>query len=103
MPTIHIPTPLRPFTGYRSELELAGADVGELLDNLVAALKDLQPHLYGKDGKLRTFVNVYVNDEDIRYLGRERTPLHPHDTVSIVPSVAGGAPDTALEEERAPL
>ena len=103
MPTIHIPTPLRPYTGHRSELEFAGTDVGELLGNLVAAHKDLQPHLYGKDGKLRSFVNVYVNDEDIRFLGKERTPLQPDDTVSIVPSVAGGAPGAALEEERAPL
>ena len=103
MPTIHIPTPLRPYTGHRSELELAGADVGELLGNLIEAHKDLQPHLYGKDGKLRSFVNVYVNDEDIRFLGKERTPLQPHDTVSIVPSVAGGAPGAAVEEKPTPL
>jgi adenylyltransferase/sulfurtransferase len=87
---ILIPTPLRPYTGKKDALELEGGTVGELLDNLTAEYTDLRQHLYGPDGRLRSFVNVYVNDDDIRYLQREQTPLAPGDVVSIVPSVAGG-------------
>jgi sulfur-carrier protein adenylyltransferase/sulfurtransferase len=87
-----IPTPLRPYTGERDAVELEGQTVGELLAALTAEYSALRPHLYAEDGRLRSFVNVYVNDEDIRYLARDATPLQPGDTVSIVPSVAGGAP-----------
>jgi adenylyltransferase/sulfurtransferase len=88
--TVRIPTPLRPFTGHQAALTLEGATVGEVLSQLVASYADLRPHLYDKDGRLRSFVNVYLNDEDIRYLSREATPIGAADTVSIVPSVAGG-------------
>jgi adenylyltransferase/sulfurtransferase len=101
MPTrVLIPTPLRPFTGGHASLELDGATVGELLKALTAKHGDLKRHLYAEDGKLRSFVNVYVNDEDIRYLQREATPVSAADTVSIVPSVAGGtiAADQDLPE-----
>jgi adenylyltransferase/sulfurtransferase len=81
---------LRPFTGHQAALTLEGATVGEVLSQLVASYADLRPHLYDKDGRLRSFVNVYLNDEDIRYLSREATPIGAADTVSIVPSVAGG-------------
>ena len=64
--------------------------VGELLANMTAEYTDLRNHLYTEDGKLRSFVNIYVNDDDIRYLDKEETPLKPGDTVSIIPSVAGG-------------
>ena len=91
MPTkIHIPTPLRPFTGKRDVVEVEGATVGELLSRLTAEHEGLKKHLYNDEGKLRSFVNVYLNDEDIRYLERERTPVKPGDSVSIIPSVAGG-------------
>src|SRR6186713_1813432 len=92
---ILIPTPLRAFTGQQASLELDGTTVGELLERLTATHAELKHHLYGADGKLRSFVNVYVNDEDIRYTGREATPVAAGDTVSIVPSVAGGAPAVA--------
>ncbi len=98
---ILIPTPLRPYTGKKDAVELDGRTVGELLANLTAEYSDLKQHLYGPDGKLRSFVNVYVNDDDIRYLQREQTPLAPGDVVSIVPSVAGGvetAEEVALPE-----
>ncbi len=62
-----------------------------MLNNLVAAHAELRTHLFGADGKLRSFVNVYVNDEDIRYLQKEQTPIGEKDSVSIVPSVAGGS------------
>jgi molybdopterin/thiamine biosynthesis adenylyltransferase/rhodanese-related sulfurtransferase/molybdopterin converting factor small subunit len=87
---IQIPTPLRPFTGKQDVVELEGATVGELLAKLTAQYDGLKKHLYTDDGKLRSFVNIYVNDEDIRYLEKEQTPVKTGDTVSIIPSVAGG-------------
>jgi adenylyltransferase/sulfurtransferase len=87
-----IPTPLRPFTDKRDAVEVDGATIGELLRNLTARYNGLGQHLYTAEGRLRSFVNVYVNDEDIRYLQKDATPLKPGDTVSIVPSVAGGSP-----------
>jgi len=89
---ILIPTPLRPFTNKQESVEVSGATVGELLADLTRRHDGLKPHLYTEDGRLRSFVNVYLNDEDIRYLEKERTPVKPGDTLSIVPSVAGGAP-----------
>src|SRR5262245_26562158 len=88
---INIPTPLRPYTGHQAVVEIDGRNVGEILQNLTARHADLRPHLFSPDGKLRSFVNVYLNDEDIRYLRREETPVTAADTLSIVPSVAGGA------------
>ena len=93
---IHIPTPLRPFTDKLDAVELEGATIGELLQNLTAKYAGLKQHLYSADGKLRSFVNIYINDDDIRYLQKEQTPLKSGDTVSIIPSVAGGAPSTTV-------
>ena len=90
--TINIPTPLRPFTDKKESVEVSGATVGELLADLTTRYEGLRKHLYADNGKLRNFVNVYLNDEDIRYLQREQTPVKSGDTLSIVPSVAGGAP-----------
>src|SRR5918994_4538495 len=89
---ILIPTPLRPFTDKQEAVEVAGGTVGELLRQLTTKHEGLKKHLYTDDGKLRSFVNVYVNDEDIRYLQKEQTPVKDGDTLSIIPSVAGGAP-----------
>jgi molybdopterin converting factor small subunit len=86
-----IPTPLRPYTGKRESVELQAATVGEALASLTTLFADLKKHLYSDDGKLRSFVNVYVNDEDIRYLRGDQTPLREGDILSIVPSIAGGA------------
>ena len=94
--TINIPTPLRPFTDKRESVEVSGATVGELLSDLTKKYEGLRKHLYADDGRLRNFVNVYLNDEDIRYLQREQTPVKPGDSLSIVPSVAGGSP-TSVE------
>ena len=93
--TIHIPTPLRPFTDKKESVEASGGTVGELLADLTHRYDGLRKHLYTDEGKLRNFVNVYLNDEDIRYLQREQTPVKPGDALSIVPSVAGGAPAVA--------
>ena len=90
MPKIIIPTPLRQYAGKQEAIELKAATVGELLTRLVTTHADLRRHLYTDDGKLRSFVNVYLNDEDIRYLQKENTPVKESDVVSIVPSIAGG-------------
>ena len=89
---ILIPTPLRPFTDKLDAVEVDGKTIGELLQNLTTKYGGLKQHLYAPDGKLRSFVNIYVNDDDIRYLQKDQTPLKSGDTVSIIPSVAGGAP-----------
>ena len=91
--TVFIPTPLRPFTDQQATVQVAGATVGEVLQNLVTVHAELKNHLFSADGKMRSFVNVYLNDEDIRYLSKEQTPVGASDSVSIVPSVAGGAPE----------
>src|SRR6187200_1797554 len=93
--TINIPTPLRPFTDKKESVEVSGATVGELLADLTTRYEGLRKHLYADNGKLRNFVNVYLNDDDIRYLQKEATPVKSGDTLSIVPSVAGGAPTPA--------
>src|SRR5262245_9394240 len=87
---ILIPTPLRPYTDKKDAVEADGGTVGELLADLTRRHSGLKAHLYNEQGKLRSFVNVYVNDEDIRYLQKEQTPVSAADTVSIIPSVAGG-------------
>src|SRR6185436_4819217 len=89
---ILIPTPLRPYTDKKDAVDADGSTVGELLADLTRKHAGLKAHLYNDQGKLRSFVNVYVNDEDIRYLQKEQTPVTSADTVSIIPSVAGGAP-----------
>jgi len=88
--TILIPTPLRPFVGGRDAVQLEGGSVGELLDRLTDEHAPLRPHLFSDDGRLRSFVNVYVNDRDIRQLAQRDTPVKAGDTVSIIPSIAGG-------------
>jgi MoaD family protein len=91
MSKIHIPTPLRQYVGKQSTVEVKGTTVGEAMNDLLAQHPDLKRHLYADDGKLRAFVNLYVNDEDIRYLQKEATALNDGDNISIVPSIAGGA------------
>jgi molybdopterin/thiamine biosynthesis adenylyltransferase/rhodanese-related sulfurtransferase/molybdopterin converting factor small subunit len=95
MAKILIPTPLRQFADKKDSVQLTGSTVGEVLKSLTSEYADLRRHLYNDEGKLRSFVNVYVNDEDIRYLNKEATPLTDGDTVSIVPSIAGGSAGVA--------
>jgi len=87
---ILIPTPLRPYTDKKEAVEATGATIGELLTDLTTTYSGLKGHLYNDQGKLRSFVNIYINDEDIRYLQKDQTPVTENDTVSIIPSVAGG-------------
>lgn len=90
MAKILIPTPLRQFANGQDAVEISGATVGEILDQLTTTHPDLRKNLFNDEGKLRSFVNVYVNDEDIRYLSKTATAAKDSDTISIVPSIAGG-------------
>src|SRR5450755_1767179 len=91
MAKVLIPTPLRQYTEKQDSVELTGTTVGEVLSALTAKFPDLKKQLYSDEGKLRSFVNVYLNDEDIRYLSRDATPVKEGDVISIVPRIAGGA------------
>src|SRR4030081_2733072 len=100
MPKILIPTPLRQYTGKQDTVQVKGGTVGEALTALTTQHQDLRRNIYNDEGKLRSFVNVYLNDEDIRYLSKEATPVKETDTISIVPSIAGGS---AVETMAPPL
>ena len=89
MPTIRIPTPLRPYTGDNNAVAVTGETAGLALHALTEAYPALSSHLF-IDGKLRSFVNVYLDNEDIRYLKGLDTPVAAEDTLLIVPSIAGG-------------
>ncbi len=89
MATVRIPTPMRPHAGGQDRVEATGATVGEVLANLGTAYPALRDRLF--DGQeLRRFVNVYLNNEDIRYLDELATPVADKDEISIIPAVAGG-------------
>ena len=90
MAKIHIPTPLRQYAGKQSIVEVKSGTVADSLSDLLNQHPELRRHLYTDEGKLRAFVNVYLNDEDVRYLQKEATPVNDGDTISIVPSIAGG-------------
>jgi sulfur-carrier protein len=87
---VMIPTPLRAYAGKQASVDLQAATVGEALTALTGQFGELKKHLFTDDGRLRSFVNVYVNDEDIRYLQKDKTQVKEGDTISIVPSIAGG-------------
>ena len=87
---IHIPTPLRSYTGGLETVSIPGATVDGVFQQLTVTYPDLKSHLFTPEGKLRSFVNVYLNDEDVRYLQKEATAVKDGDSISIVPSIAGG-------------
>jgi sulfur-carrier protein adenylyltransferase/sulfurtransferase len=91
--TVKIPTPLRPFADGHAEVRLTGATVGALVRSVAESYPGLRKHLFTSDGQLRNFVSVYLNDEDVRYLQRDDTPVKQGDVVSIVPAIAGGSPE----------
>src|SRR5512132_1946417 len=103
MAKVIIPTPLRQYAEKHDSVELGGTTVGEILGKLTSQYQDLRRQLYSDEGKLRSFVNVYINDEDIRYLKKEATPVKEGDTISIVPSIAGGAPVVEAPAQTATL
>jgi molybdopterin converting factor small subunit len=89
--TIEIPTPLRVYTGNQSSVSVDGATISDAVSDLLTRFPDFKKHLYTPDGKLRSFVNLYLNDEDVRYLpAGEGSPVKASDTLSIIPSIAGG-------------
>ncbi len=87
---VMIPTPLRAYAGKQESVEVQAKTVAEALAALTGTFGELKKHLFSDDGRLRSFVNVYVNDEDIRYLQKDQTQVREGDTISIVPSIAGG-------------
>jgi adenylyltransferase/sulfurtransferase len=91
--TIFIPTPLRPYATGLAEVEVNASTIAEALEALTQLHPDLRKHLFTPEGKLRAFVNLYLNDEDVRYLpAKEATAVAAADTLSIIPSIAGGLP-----------
>lgn len=90
MPEIKIPTPLRPYAAGESTIALPGQTVGELLEGVVERHPQLEKHLFGEDGQLRPFVNLFLKEENVNQLQGLDTPLAEGDTVLIIPSIAGG-------------
>jgi molybdopterin synthase sulfur carrier subunit len=91
MTSIRIPTPLRPYTAGQNSVAVSGSTVGEALIDLTRQHPELQQHLYDGD-ELRSFVNIYLNKEDVRNLEGESTAVTADDTLMIIPSIAGGQP-----------
>ena len=89
--TLRIPAPLRAFTRQQSAVPVEAGTVGAALDALVSQFPGLRPHLFDEGGTVRSFVNLYRNDEDVRYLDQGLTELREGDELFIVPSIAGGA------------
>jgi sulfur-carrier protein adenylyltransferase/sulfurtransferase len=98
---VFIPTPLRPYTEKQDTVEVEGSTIEEVLKNLTLKYRPLHQHLYSEQGDLRSYVNIYVNDNDIRYLSKEKTPVLETDSVSIIPSIAGGVEilEAEIDEE----
>lgn len=88
---VMIPTPLRQYTERKDTVEIEASSVADALQRLTAQFNGLRKHLFNDEGKLRSFVNIYLNDEDIRYLQKDQTPVNSNDVISIVPSIAGGS------------
>jgi molybdopterin converting factor small subunit len=90
MTTLRIPSPLRTYTDGQAEVQVRGDSVADAMDSLIKQHPVLKQHLFNRRGELRPFVNLYLNDEDIRHLQNLDTPIHPDDRLMIVPSIAGG-------------
>ena len=95
MPKIAIPTALRRYAGEQAAVTVTGTTIKEALASMTAQHPELKKHLFDASGKLRSFVNVYVNDEDIRYQQQDDTPISEDDDIAIIPSIAGGAASEA--------
>ena len=87
---VRLPTVMRQHAGGQATIAAEGETLGELFADLVARFPDIKSSLLGEDGQLHRFVNVYVNDDDVRYIGKLDAPVKEGDTVSILPAVAGG-------------
>jgi sulfur-carrier protein len=90
---IYIPTPLRSYADGKDAIEITAPTISDALDALTQTYPELRKHLFTGEGKLRAFVNLYLNDEDVRYFpSKEKSEVSPKDTLSIIPSIAGGGP-----------
>jgi molybdopterin converting factor small subunit len=89
MPSIKIPTPLRVYTGSQAQVSVSGATIGAALNDLTTQYPELRPHLFNGD-QLRSFVNVFIGEEDIRFLSGLDTEISEGDALRIIPSIAGG-------------
>jgi molybdopterin converting factor small subunit len=92
MATVIIPTPLRKFTNNSSRLHVQAHTIWEMIQKLITQFPDLRKHLLDANGRVPSFINIFVNDDDIRNLQREQTVVMENATVSIVPAIAGGVP-----------
>jgi molybdopterin synthase sulfur carrier subunit len=90
MPTVRIPTPLRKFTQGKEEVAAAGGNIGALIGDLERQFPGLKERICDDSGAVRRFVNIFQNDEDIRFLQNLDTPVKDSDEISIVPAIAGG-------------
>lgn len=91
MAQLIIPTPLRKFTNDQGKFESSGNSVKEVVDDLAKTYEGLKPHLFDGEGKIRSFVRIYVGDEDIQSLQKEDTPVNKSTVISIIPAIAGGS------------
>ena len=98
MATVIIPTPLRKFTGNTARLTIEAATVSDMIRELTLNFPDLKKHLLDEEGRIRSFVNIFVGEDDIRDLRQEETPLSGNEVISIVPAIAGGLPGFSVEE-----
>lgn len=92
--TVRVPTPLRSFTNGAEEVAIEGNNIQEIVDNLEANHNGIKERLCDENGKIRRFLNVYINDEDIRFMQNQDTAVKDGDTISIVPAIAGGKKDS---------
>lgn len=88
--TVRVPTPLRSFTNGAEEVPIEGNTIQEIVDNMEANHRGIKERICDENGKIRRFLNVYINDEDIRFLQNQNTAVKDGDTISIVPAIAGG-------------
>jgi adenylyltransferase/sulfurtransferase len=89
MASIKIPTPLRAYTNNQAQVSVAGSTIGEALNNLTDQYPELRPHLFN-GAELRNFVNIFIGEEDVRFLDGLNTPIDADDSLRIIPSIAGG-------------
>ena len=96
MATVFIPTPLRKFTNNAAKHEIQGKSVSEIIDALTTSFPELKRHLVNADGKIPSFINIFVDDDDIRNLEQEQTAVKENTVISIVPAIAGGTDHSSI-------
>jgi sulfur-carrier protein len=101
MVKVRIPTPLRPLTGGKGEVETQAVDIQSMIDSLNGQFPGLKGRICDEAGEIRRFVNIYLNEEDIRFLAGKDTLIKDGDQISIVPAIAGGAEESVLADSRA--